>query len=276
MNRVTLPQAINIQDGQMNIESPNAAQACINVNTQISGLSCGSPETDNSDDGSSSNQGGQSGGGTDSGDSAEPTTAPGSGKGGLTTGAKAGIGVGVALGVLLLLAVAFFLFRRRSRRNRSNRNARSMGLDTETKAQSTSDTATSPTGYSKVPSEMRTEEVGAAGGGQRPVSSLMDETYNRVSEEQPAVGRGRSMSEHGRNLSRGHAVELEEQQGERFEMEEQQGVRHEMDARSLPDIDMDDESPERRSLEDIERSRNSGTVLPGQAQGGRGPVSPID
>lgn len=39
------------------------------------------------------------------------------------------------------------------------------------------------------------------------------------------------------------------------ELEEQQGPRHEMDARSLPDMDLDDDHEETRSLQDIERAR---------------------
>lgn len=40
----------------------------------------------------------------------------------------------------------------------------------------------------------------------------------------------------------------------RVELEEQQGARHEMDARSLPDMDVDDDEEDTRSLQDIERA----------------------
>ena len=151
--------------------------------------------------------------------------------GGLSHGAKIGIGVGVGLGGALVLGGVIFLCLR-FRRRRSSRNPRSAGAGeypmSETKPKGT--TERSPVRYSKVPvTSGATEEPNSGSEGQRPVSSTLGDDW--------------APPEPNKETADG-----------RVELEEQQGARHEMDARSLPDMEMDDEEEETRSLQDIEQA----------------------
>ena len=100
----------------------------------------------------------------------------------------------------------------------------------DTKSRGTSDR--SPVRYSKVPVVGTVNEAPRhpSPEGQRPISSLMGDSWTPPEpEKEGAEGR--------------------------VELEEQQGPRHEMDARSLPDMERDDEEDEEtRSLQDIERA----------------------
>ena len=155
-----------------------------------------------------------------------------SGSGGLSTGAKAGIGVGVGIGGLLLIAGVIFLFYR-SRKRRSSRTPRSAAVGEYSKSQQSGHgdegRSVSPIGYSKVPyhESSPTEDMQEQQSDRRPPSSLIGDEWSPPEQDVPSPDG-------------------------RVELEEQQGQRHEMDARSLPDMDMDDEEEETRSLRDIE------------------------
>ena len=155
-------------------------------------------------------------------------TSPGGGGGGggsLSTGAKAGIGVGVGLAVLLILgAVAFFCLRKRRSSQRSPRSA-STG---EYAMSDQKGIERSPVRYEKVPATTGSAEERSSEE-QRPASSVIGDNWSPPEQRIPTTDG-------------------------RVELEEQQLPRHEMDARSLPDMEMDDEEEETRSLQDIERA----------------------
>lgn len=176
------------------------------------------------------------------------------GNSGLSTNAKIGIGLAVGLGVPLLLLFAFLLYRYRTRPARTDGNTSAMDQEIFAKRGSISEATTSSAHFSKMTSSTIPEDELP-----RPVSAKLSFGDLRFS-----------------------AWDVPERRQEHFEMGEQQRMRHEMDARSLPDIDLDGgERRDRRSLEDIERSRNSGPHI-GMALGdpgprhGHGPVSPIE
>ena len=129
------------------------------------------------------------------------------------------------MGVPLLILGAFVLWYR-SRRSRS----RSPGPAKEGQYPVTerNGPSRSPVRYTKVPAASTTIEERSSEE-QRPASSLLGDNWSPPEQKVPTMDG-------------------------RVELEEQQGPRHEMDARSLPDIDMDDDEEETRSLQDIERS----------------------
>jgi hypothetical protein len=163
------------------------------------------------------------------GDGGSITSAASSGGGGLSTGAKAGIGVGAGVGgLLIILAVLFFVFRSRSRNNRNPRSAAAGDYPISEQK----NIERSPVRYSKVPATSESPDTPSGHDpspiSQRPVSEPLADDWSPPGQSIP--------SPEGR-----------------VELEEQQLPRHEMDARSLPDMDMDDDEEETRSLQDIER-----------------------
>ena len=144
---------------------------------------------------------------------------------GLSSAAEIGIGVGVGVGVFLLLVGLFLLWFRRRRGNSRNPRSAAAGEYPMTEQKSTD---RSPVGYTKVPpTSGSTEERSSEE--QRPVSSELGDNWSPPEQKVPTTDG-------------------------RVELEEQQGMRHEMDARSLPDMDIDDDEEDTRSLQDIERA----------------------
>ncbi|KAK3723510.1 hypothetical protein LTR37_001762 [Vermiconidia calcicola] len=156
--------------------------------------------------------------------SGSATSIPSSG-GGMSSSAKIGLGVGLGVGIPLLLAGALFLwFRSRKSKQRSPRTAAAGEYSMHEQKR----TDRSPSGYAKVPISTTTAE-GQTPESQRPVSRELDNDWAPPGQAVPSTDG-------------------------RVELEEQQRPRHEMDARSLPDLDIDDDAEETRSLQDIERS----------------------
>ena len=163
-------------------------------------------------------------GSADSDQSESTSSIPSSG-GGMSGPAKIGLGVGLGVGIPLLGAAAlFFWFRSRKSKKRNPRSA--AAGDYSMNEQKTTDR--SPSGYTKVPISTTTAE-GQTPESQRPGSRELDNDWAPPGQAVPSTDG-------------------------RVELEEQQRPRHEMDARSLPDIDIDDDAEETRSLQDIERS----------------------